>query len=84
MKSSGNELETLTNILRRAYLGKERFEVDDQWQNSVMARIQGDGSAWIHAALPAYVRAACLAAYSGYLSIDAGTRRPVDCNRFHC
>ena len=34
---------------------------------------QVDGSVGIHAALPAYVRAACLAAYSGCLSSsDAG------------
>lgn len=43
MISSGNELEKLTNILRQAYLGKERFEVGDQWQNSVMARIRQMG-----------------------------------------
>jgi hypothetical protein len=43
MKSSGNQLERLTNILRQAYLGKERFEVGDQWQNSVMARIRQMG-----------------------------------------
>ena len=43
MKSSGNELERLTNILRQAYLGKERFEVGDQWQNSVITRIREMG-----------------------------------------
>ncbi len=43
MKSSGNQPERLTNILRQAYLGKERFEVGDQWQNSVMTRIRQMG-----------------------------------------
>ena len=43
MKSSRNERERLTNILMQAYLGKERFEVGDQWQNSVMARIRQMG-----------------------------------------
>ena len=43
MKSSGNELERLTNILRQAYLGKERFEVGDQWQSGVMAAIRQMG-----------------------------------------
>jgi hypothetical protein len=43
MKSSGNQPERLTNILRQAYLGKERVEVGDQWQNSVMIRIRQMG-----------------------------------------
>jgi hypothetical protein len=43
MKSSGNQLERLTNILKQAYLGKERIEVGDQWQNSVMTRIRQMG-----------------------------------------
>jgi hypothetical protein len=43
MKSSRNELGRLTNILRQAYLGKERFEVGDQWQNSVITRIREMG-----------------------------------------
>jgi hypothetical protein len=40
MKGSGDQLERLTNILKQAYLGKERIEVGDQWQNSVMVRIR--------------------------------------------
>jgi len=43
MKSSRNELGRLTNILRQAYLGKERFEVGDQWQSGVMAAIRQMG-----------------------------------------
>jgi hypothetical protein len=43
MKSSRNQLERLTNILRQAYLGKERIEVGDQWQNNVMFRIRQMG-----------------------------------------
>jgi hypothetical protein len=43
MKSSRNQLERLTNILRQAYLGKERIEVGDQWQNNVMVRIRQMG-----------------------------------------
>ncbi len=43
MKISRHELEKLTKILRQAYLGKESFEVGNQWQNSVMARIREIG-----------------------------------------
>ena len=43
MKRSGDQRERLTNILRQAYMGKERFEVGDQWQGSVMARIRQMG-----------------------------------------
>jgi len=40
MKTSRIDLERLTNILRQAYHGKERFEVGTQWQNGVMAAIR--------------------------------------------
>ena len=43
MKSSGIELERLTTILRQAYLGKERVELGEQWQGSVMTRIREMG-----------------------------------------
>ena len=43
MKSLRIDLERLTNILRQAYLGKERFEVGEQWQGRVMARIRQMG-----------------------------------------
>jgi len=43
MKSSRNQLERLTNILRQTYLGRERVEVGDQWQDSVMVRIRAMG-----------------------------------------
>jgi hypothetical protein len=43
MKISGNELETLSRILKQAYHEKEKFEVGVQWQNRVMAAVRQMG-----------------------------------------